>query len=131
MPLVVGTASTLIGYPLIGILALPFPTLAAIALVAGLSAPLLALVLGTAAPNKVAGFAVVKILNPVNLLPNAPFFLPVPLQSGSSRPADAGVLGPAAAGDPCGPPLAIGAGIGLIAIATAAWLFERRLLRRG
>ena len=134
LPLVVGTASTLIGYPLIGILALPFPTLVGIALVAGLSAPLLALVLATAAPNKVAGFAVVKILNSVNLLPNAAFFLPVPLQYA------AGVLPTywpmrafwsAAAGDPCGPPLATGALAGLIAVAAAARLFEHRLLRRG
>jgi fluoroquinolone transport system permease protein len=134
LPLVVGTASTLIGYPVIGILALPFPTLVAIALVAGLSAPLLALVLATAAPNKVAGFAVVKILNSVNLLPNAAFFLPLPLQYA------AGILPTywpmrafwsAAAGDAYGPPLATGAVAGLIAIAAATWLFERRLLRRG
>jgi fluoroquinolone transport system permease protein len=134
LPLGVGTASTLIGYPLIGILPLPFPTLLAIALVAGLSAPLLALVLATAAPNKVAGFAVVKVLNSVSLLPIAAFFLPVPLQYA------AGILPTywpmrafwsAAIGDSHGPSLAAGAVTGLIAIAWAVWLFERRLLRRG
>jgi fluoroquinolone transport system permease protein len=55
-------------------------SLLAIATLAGLSAPLLALVLATAAPNKVAGFAMVKVLNGVNLLPVVAFFLPVPLQ---------------------------------------------------
>ena len=68
LPLLVGTLSTLIGYPLIGISPLPLSALVPIAMVAGLAAPLLALVLAIAAPNKVAGFAVVKVLNGVNLL---------------------------------------------------------------
>ena len=55
LPLLVGTVSTLVGYPVIGISPLPLSQLLAIAIVAGLSAPLLALVLATAAPNKVAG----------------------------------------------------------------------------
>ena len=76
LPLLFGTASTLVGYPLIGITPLPLTSLLAIAAVAGLSAPLLALVLATAAPNKVAGFAMVKVLNGVNLLPVVAFFLP-------------------------------------------------------
>jgi hypothetical protein len=33
-------------------------------------------VLATVAPNKVAGLAVVKVLNGVNLLPIAAYFLP-------------------------------------------------------
>jgi hypothetical protein len=37
-------------------------------------------VLATAAPNKVAGFAVVKLLNVINLLPIVAFFAPPPLQ---------------------------------------------------
>lgn len=134
LPLAVGTASTLIAYPLIGILALPFPTLVSIALVSGLSAPLLALLLATAAPNKVAGFAVVKVLNSVNLLPNAAFFLPVPLQYAAGiLPAywPMRAFWSAAAGDPYGMPLAAGTATGLIAIAAAAWFFECRLLRRG
>ena len=59
-PLVVGTASTLLAYPLIGITPIPLTPLLPIAAVAGMSAPLLALVLATAAPNKVAGFAAVR-----------------------------------------------------------------------
>ena len=49
-PLVVGTASTLLGYPLIGITPIPFTSL--IAAVAGVSAPLLALVLASATPTR-------------------------------------------------------------------------------
>ena len=79
-PLIVGTASTLVGYPLIGITPMPLQSLLAIAAVAGVSAPFLALVLASAAPNKVAGFAVVKVLNGITLLPIAAFFLPLPLQ---------------------------------------------------
>lgn len=43
-------------------------------------APTLSLVLATAAPNKVAGFAVVKVLNLVNLLPLVAYFVPMPAQ---------------------------------------------------
>ena len=133
-PLVVGTLATLVGYPLAGISPLPFGSLVAISLVAALWAPLLALVLATAAPNKVAGFAVMKVLNAVNLLPVASFFLPLPVQF------VAGVLPPywpmralwsAVAGEEYGVYLAIGAVTGVLAIGAAAALFERRLLRRG
>ena len=54
----------------------------------GLSAPLFALVLAAAAPNKVAGLAVVKILNAINLLPIAAAFLPIPLQVRGGRDSD-------------------------------------------
>jgi fluoroquinolone transport system permease protein len=134
LPLIVGTLATLAGYPLIGVSPLPFTSLVPIALVASLWAPLLALVLATAAPNKVAGFAVMKALNAVNLLPAASFFLPLPMQ------LVAGVLPTywpmralwsAAAGEDFVAFVAIGAGIGGLAIAVAAVLFERRLLERG
>ena len=70
VPLLLATASTLLGYSMIGITPLPFSALLAISVVGALSAPLLALVLATAAPNKVAGLAVVKVLNGLNLLPS-------------------------------------------------------------
>ena len=50
------------------------------AIVAGFSAAILALVLAIAAPNKVAGFAVVRVMNAVNLLPVVAYFVPRPLQ---------------------------------------------------
>ena len=132
-PLVVGTASTLLGYPLIGITPIPFTSLLAIAAVAGVSAPLLALVLASAAPNKVAGFAFVKVLNGVNLLPVAAFFLPLPLQYIAGIvptywPMRA--LWSAAAGEPYILYLTIGAITAALAVVLAARLFERRLLSR-
>jgi hypothetical protein len=51
-----------------------------IAIVAGFSAPIMALVLAIAAPTKVAGFAVVKAITSVNLLPVVAYFVPRPLQ---------------------------------------------------
>jgi fluoroquinolone transport system permease protein len=134
LPLILGTASTLIGYPLIGISPLPLTSLLAITSVAGLAAPLLAFVLATAAPNKVAGFAMVKVLNGVNLLPVASFFLPVPLQY------VAGVLPTywpmralwsAAAGEEFVVFLVIGSIVGVVALVLAAALFDRRLLHHG
>ncbi len=134
LPLAVGTLTTLAGYPLVGIAPLPLASLVPIALVAGLWAPLLALVLATAAPNKVAGFAVMKVLNSVNLLPVASYFLPIPAQY------IAGVLPPywpmralwsAAAGEPFAAFLAAGAVAGAVAIGLAVIMFERQMLRRG
>jgi fluoroquinolone transport system permease protein len=132
-PLVVGTASTLLAYPLIGITPIPFTSLLPIAAVAGVSAPLLALVLASAAPNKVAGFAAVKVLNGVTLLPIAAFFLPLPLQY------IAGViptywpmraLWSAAEGKPYSVYLTIGVMTAALSVVVAAHVFERRLLTR-
>jgi hypothetical protein len=132
LPLTFGTASTVIGYPLIGMSPLPFTSLIAIAVVAGFSAPLLALVLAATAPNKVAGLAVVKVLNGLNLLPVAAFFLAPPLQFVAGViptywPMRA--LWSAAAGEDFGAFLLIGAGVAAAALAAAAHLFERRVLR--
>jgi hypothetical protein len=102
--------------------------------VASLSAPLLALVLAVAAPNKVAGFAVVKVLNAVNLLPVVAYFVPRPIQF------VAGVLPTywpmrafwsAAVGEAFAGYLVVGAVVSALALLLAAWLFDRRLLRRG
>ena len=134
LPLLFGTASTLVGYPLIGTTPLPLTALLAIASVAGLSAPLLALVLATAAPNKVAGFAAVKVLNSLNLLPVAAFFVPVPLQYVAGvLPAywPMRALWSAAVGEEYVGYLVIGAITGAAALVLAAGLFDRRLLRRG
>lgn len=134
LPLLAGIVTTIACYPLVGVVALPFETLVAIALVAGLWAPLLALLLATAAPNKVAGFAVMKVLNSINLLPIAAFFLPLPLQY------TLGVLPPywpmralwsAGTSEPYGGYLLVGALSGIIAIVLATQAFERRMLRRG
>jgi len=134
LPLVAGTLTTLTGYPLVGITPLPLATLVPIVIVAGLWAPLLALILATAAPNKVAGFAVMKALNSVNLLPIAAFFLPVPIQFAAGVfptywPMRA--LWSAAAGEASAVFVGAGAVVGILALAVAAAAFERRLARRG
>jgi fluoroquinolone transport system permease protein len=133
LPLLLGTASTLIGYPLTGLTPLALPSLLPVAVVAGFSAPILALVLAIAAPNKVAGFAVVKVMNAVNLLPVVAYFVPRPLQF------IAGILPTywpmralwsAAAGESYGGSLLIGAIVSALALLLALWLFEQRLLQR-
>ncbi|HJU43253.1 MAG TPA: hypothetical protein VJ691_10580 [Vicinamibacterales bacterium] len=132
-PVVVGTASTMVGYPLTGLSPIGTATLLAIAAVASVAAPLLALVLAAAAPNKVAGFAVVKVLNSLNLLPIAAYFLPVPLQYAAGLiptywPMRA--LWSAADGQPYLHFLGVGTLIGLIAVVLAASVWDRRLHRR-
>jgi fluoroquinolone transport system permease protein len=134
LPLVLGTASTLIGYPLTGLTPLPLTSLLPVVVVASLSAPLLALVLAVAAPNKVAGFAVVKVLNTVNLLPVVAYFVPRPVQFAAGVfptywPMRA--FWSAAAGESFAVYLAVGAAVSALALLMAAWLFDRRLLRRG
>lgn len=129
-PLVAGTASTIVGYPIAGLAPIEWQALAIIAVVAGLAAPLLAFVLAASAPNKVAGFAVVKVLNSINLLPIAAFFLPRPMQYVAGIvptywPMRA--LWSAAAGEPYLGYLGMGAVIGVVAVMLAASLFARRL----
>ena len=130
-PLIVGTLATLVGYPLIGVTPLPASVLVRIATVAALSAPTLALILPIAAPNKVAGFAVVKVMNVVSLLPIIAYFLSEPTQ------LVAGVLPTfwpmralwaAAAGQSHLPFVVVGIAVAAITIVAAAAIFERRLL---
>jgi fluoroquinolone transport system permease protein len=134
LPLLLGTASTLIGYPLTGLTPLALSSLLPIAIVAGVSAPILALVLAIAAPNKVAGFAVVKVMNAVNLLPVVAYFVPRPLQFVAGIfptywPMRA--LWSAAAGESYGAHLLVGTIISVLALLLAVSLFGQRLLRQG
>lgn len=131
-PLAIATVSTLVGYAIVGLAPVPLDALLSVALVGGLSAPLFALVLAAAAPNKVAGLAVVKMLNAINLLPVAAAFLPMPLQYVAGViptywPMRA--LWSAAAGEGHTGYLAVGAVATAAALAVAAWAFERRLER--
>jgi len=134
LPLLIGTTAAIAGYLLADISPLPFRSLLVIALVAAPSAPIIALVLATVAPNKVAGFALVKVLNGINLLPIAAFFLPLPLQYLAGIfptywPMRA--LWSVASGDHYGVQLVIGAIVGGGALIAAAWALDRRLLRHG
>jgi fluoroquinolone transport system permease protein len=134
LPLIVGTASTLMAYPLARITPLALTTLTPIAAVASLSAPTLALVLAAAAPNKVAGFALVKFLNVVNLLPIVAYFMPSPLQYAAGVfPAywPMRALWSAAAGDTYSQFLIAGTLVGVSAMAVAAAIFDRRVHRVG
>jgi hypothetical protein len=134
LPLLLGTASTLVGYPLTGLTPLPATSLVPISIVASLSAPLLSLVLAVAAPNKVAGFAVVKVLNAVNLRPVVAYFFPRPVQFAAGIlptywPMRA--LWSAAGGEAFAGYLLVGAAVSVVALLLAASLFDRRLLRHG
>jgi fluoroquinolone transport system permease protein len=129
LPVLAGTVSTLVGYPLIGVIPLSTPALLAIAMAAAPTAPLLALILATAAPNKVAGLALVKVLNVVNLLPLAAFFVPRPAQFVAGViptywPMRA--LWSAAAGEGYNWFLAIGLASSVVAVGLTSYLFERR-----
>ena len=128
--LVAGTLATLVGHPLAGLSPIGWGALLAIALAASIAAPLLALVLAMTAPNKVAGFAVVKVLNGVNLLPIAAYFIPTPAQYAAGIlptywPMRA--LWSAAAGESYQYFLVIGVAVGIAAVVLAAALFERKL----
>ena len=79
-PLFVGFVTTVAAYPIIGFVPLPFHDLLAISAVAALSAPFTALFLATSAQNKVAGFAIVKVLNLIGLAPIAAWFVAEPQQ---------------------------------------------------
>jgi fluoroquinolone transport system permease protein len=133
-PVLVATATTLLGYGLIGIVPLPLGQLLAIAVVASTWAPLTALVLAVAAPNKVAGMAAAKAFNTLNLLPIAAYWLPTPLQYlAGIIPAywPMRAFWSAAAGEPFVAYLGVGVLTGVLAVVTAIRLFERQLSRRG
>lgn len=79
VPVVVGFVVTLAAYPLVGLLLLPLSDLIVVSLLGALTAPQVALLLATLAENKVAGFAVIKVLNSVQLLPIVAYFVQPPL----------------------------------------------------
>lgn len=80
LPLMLGFVITLAGYPLAGLAPLPIGHLVFIALVAALNGPVTALFLAAFAENKVSGFALVKVLNTINMLPVAAYFVDMPWQ---------------------------------------------------
>ncbi|MFN2442322.1 MAG: ABC transporter [Thermoanaerobaculia bacterium] len=80
VPMIAGWLMTVACYPLAGLAPLPLVDLVAIAAVAALSAPIVALFLATFAENKVSGFAMVKVSNTINMAPVAAWFFDPPLQ---------------------------------------------------
>lgn len=79
-PLAVAFALTLITYPLVGVTPLPLVDLAAAAALAAFGAPFMALFLASFADNKVTGFAMMKLMNAVQILPVVAYFVPPPAQ---------------------------------------------------
>lgn len=132
MPLALGLAVTLAGYPLLGFAPLgPAPLLAAAGLGA-FAAPVIALALAGFAANKVAGFALVKVVNAVNLMPVVAWFVAMPWQ------AVAGVVPTywpmkvvwaAAAGEAWGAAAAVGLAVNATATVLLLRRFERVLRR--
>lgn len=80
LPIVLGFVVTVACYPIAGLAPLPITTLAMIALLAACAAPLTALFLAVFAENKISGFALVKILNTINMIPVAAYFVDMPWQ---------------------------------------------------
>jgi fluoroquinolone transport system permease protein len=79
-PLVSGILATLACYPIAGLAPIAFVDLMVIAALASLTGPITALFLVAFAENKVSGFALVKIINLVNILPIWAYFLQLPWQ---------------------------------------------------
>lgn len=79
-PLVTGILATLVCYPIAGLVPIDVANLLVIATLASFTGPITALFLVAFAENKVAGFALVKILNLINVLPIAAYFLGFPWQ---------------------------------------------------
>jgi fluoroquinolone transport system permease protein len=80
VPLGLGTVLAVATYPLVGVTPLPLLDLVVIAGVAALIAPVTALFLAAFAANKVSGFAMIKILNTVNMIPIIAWFFDPPVQ---------------------------------------------------
>lgn len=77
MPLAVGMLMTLVGYPLIGLVRVPLTALLAAAGLSAMTAPIMALCLVAFAENKVAGLAVLKLVNGISMIPMVVYFLPL------------------------------------------------------
>lgn len=130
LPIGLGFALTLVAYPLAGLVPLPAWQVAACALLAAASGPVMALVLVRFAEDKVAGFVVVKATNVVNLLPIVAFFLP-----GPARWAAAAVptYWPLAAfwrfvdGAPAAGALLVGVAVNGIWLGALSWRLERSM----
>lgn len=78
LPMLLGMVMTVVGYLILGWHTLSWGALLAAMFLASFSAPMVALFFAAFAPNKVAGMALVKVLNGVMILPLAAYFLPAP-----------------------------------------------------
>lgn len=76
VPLVIGFLITLITYPLAGLVPIAPLDLVIVSLLGAFTAPLIALFLAALAENKVAGLAMLKMLNGITILPVVAYFIP-------------------------------------------------------
>lgn len=75
LPIILGIIMTLIGFPIACLVSIPLGSLVLIAILGSLSGPIMALTLATFAENKVAGFAVMKMVNAILMFPTLAFFV--------------------------------------------------------
>ncbi|MBL8155949.1 MAG: ABC transporter [Anaerolineae bacterium] len=76
VPLVIGFFITLITYPLAGLVPIAPLDLVIVSLLGAFTAPLIALFLAALSENKVAGLAMLKMLNGITILPIVSYFVP-------------------------------------------------------
>lgn len=79
-PMVLGVVMTLVAIPIAGVARVPLPALLGVALLAALTAPIMALFLASFAENKVAGMALMKLIGGLGVIPVAAYFVEVPWQ---------------------------------------------------
>lgn len=128
--LALGLVVTLAGYRVAGLMPLPVIDLVVIALVAALSAPVIALFLAAFADNKVTGFALVKVLNTIAMVPIGAYFIALPWQWLAGIVPTFWPLAMtwrAAAGEPYLPLLAPGLVVHAVAITALARRFSARV----
>jgi fluoroquinolone transport system permease protein len=125
VPLLPGFLVTVACYPLAGLAPVGPGALLAVAAVASASGSITALFLAAFAENKVSGFATVKIVNSINMVPVAGYFLPMPWELAAGLvPAywPMKMLWQAAAGQPWWPFALAGVAVN----AAAIWLLAKR-----
>jgi fluoroquinolone transport system permease protein len=125
LPTLLGLVLTLLAYPLTGMLPMPVTTLLIPALLGSLMAPLVMLFLASFAENKVAGFAMVKLMNGLLLIPLVAYLVEEPWQY------VAGVIPSFWAmkvfwATATGEPALLALGVGLAVNVLAGWVLLRR-----
>lgn len=74
-PIIVSIVTTLLAYPLIGLMGVDLVSLAAVISLASMSAPFIALIFAAFARNKVEGMAIQKMLGGVFMIPMVAYFI--------------------------------------------------------
>jgi fluoroquinolone transport system permease protein len=74
-PIIVSIVTTLLAYPLVGLMDLDLTSLVAVTILASMSAPFIALIFVAFARNKVEGFAIQKMLGGVFMIPMVAYFI--------------------------------------------------------